>query len=548
MDAPTATPVVADNKRLEEALRESEEGIRALLNATADAALLTDTAGVVLALNETLARRLNADMEQLLGACIYDFLPPDVAQKRKAHIDQVACSGQPLRFEEERQGMVLENTIYPIPDATGKVCRLVIYGRDITDYRHMEEALSHRLRQLDAVRHIGLELAAQMDLDTLLRSVVSRAVDLLEGAAGAIYLCRPEQARLELRVWVGSNVAPVGSTLRPGEGLSGKVWETGTALAVEDYQHWAGRAAIYDGYPWTAVAGAPVRWGGELIGVLNVLADAPRVFSAADTETLELFATQAAVALKNAQLYANLQRQIRRLQETQEQLVHSVKMASLGILAGGIAHQVRNPLGIISASVQLLLEHPEDACLRQQCAEKISAAMERASQTVENLLRFAHPQGDPMRAVDLEAVLEETLALLDHQLTGQRIAVAREFQRDLPRVWGNPGLLQHIFMHLILNTSNAMPQGGLLTVATRVGENGQVEVQVRDTGCGIPPENLRRIFEPFFTTMPVGKGAGLGLSLSYSIIQQHQGTIEVESQVGQGSTFTVRLPCLAGSA
>jgi PAS domain S-box-containing protein len=228
--------------------------------------------------------------------------------------------------------------------------------------------------------------------------------------------------------------------------------------------------------------------------------------------------------------------------QLETQLIHSAKMASLGGMAGGIAHEVRNPLGIISASAQLLLEHPDDAQLRSQCAQKIHAATQRTSQIIENLLKFARPQSERMREVDLHAVLEDTVTLLAPQMTLQKVTLRKEFQPNLPRVYGNPNLLLQVFTNLILNACKAMPQGGTLTVATRAIEAEQVEIQFSDTGCGIPPENTQRIFDPFFTTMPVGEGIGLGLSISYSIIQQHQGTIEVKSQVGKGSTFTVRLP------
>jgi PAS domain S-box-containing protein len=229
------------------------------------------------------------------------------------------------------------------------------------------------------------------------------------------------------------------------------------------------------------------------------------------------------------------------------QLVQSAKMASLGVMAGGIAHELRNPLGIISASAQLLLEHPDDAQLRGQCAQKIHAATQRASVIIENLLKFGRPVDQQMREIDLLAVLEETLALLAHQVTLQEVTLRKEFQPDLPRVHGNPQVLQQVFTNLILNACNAMPQGGTLSVATRATEIGWVEIRFSDTGRGIPPEHLPKIFDPFFTTMPVGKGIGLGLSISYSIVQQHRGTIEVESRVGQGTTFTVRLPVTANS-
>ena len=224
------------------------------------------------------------------------------------------------------------------------------------------------------------------------------------------------------------------------------------------------------------------------------------------------------------------------------QLLLSTKMASLGVMAGGIAHEVRNPLGIISASAQLLQERPDDAALRAQCVQKIYAATQRASLIIESLLKFSRPPGERMRDVAISTVLEETLVLLTNQMTLQKVVLQKELRADLPTIHGNPELLQQVFINLILNACNSMNKGGSLTVAARLCDKGHVEVRFTDTGHGIPSEHLTKIFDPFFTTMPVGKGTGLGLSISYSIIQQHQGTIEVESQVGRGSTFIVRLP------
>ncbi len=230
----------------------------------------------------------------------------------------------------------------------------------------------------------------------------------------------------------------------------------------------------------------------------------------------------------------------RRRLETQ--LIQSAKMASLGVMAGGIAHELRNPLGIIAASNQLLAEQPNDAELRSQCVQKINVATQRASLIIENLLKFARPQGDRLREVDLHSILEDTFALMVHQLNLQKVNLLNALEPNLPRVNGNAELLQQVFINLILNACNAMPQGGTLSVSTRAIGTERVEVRFSDTGHGIPAEDLPKIFDPFFTTMPVGKGTGLGLSLSYSIIQQHQGQIEVESELGKGAAFVIRLP------
>lgn len=233
--------------------------------------------------------------------------------------------------------------------------------------------------------------------------------------------------------------------------------------------------------------------------------------------------------------------------QLESQLIQSAKMASLGVMAGGIAHELRNPLGIISASAQLLLEFPHDAELAPQCAEKIWAATQRASLIIENLLKFARPQHEQTPDLDLNAALEEILGVLANQVALHKIILRKKFQADLPRVCGNVSLLQQVFANLVLNACNAMDQGGTLEITSRSGEGHSVVVAFQDSGHGIPTEHLSKIFDPFFTTMPVGQGVGLGLSISYSIIQQHHGSIEVESQEGQGTTFIVRLPASPAS-
>jgi len=223
------------------------------------------------------------------------------------------------------------------------------------------------------------------------------------------------------------------------------------------------------------------------------------------------------------------------------ELLQAEKLRALGMLSGGIAHALRNPLAVISSCIQTLRDHPHDAQVCAESVPKAQAAVERAGHIVDSLLQFARPTPVQMMAVDLESVLSATLELLVDHLCMHKVTVRRRWRTGLPLVHGNAHLLQQVFTELMLNACNAMPDGGKITITARVPRADWVEVCFRDTGRGIPPEYLPKIFDPFFTTRPEGEGIGLGLSIAQRIIQQHGGSIKVQSQLGKGSVFTVRL-------
>jgi len=226
------------------------------------------------------------------------------------------------------------------------------------------------------------------------------------------------------------------------------------------------------------------------------------------------------------------------------QLMHATNLLFLRTTAlNTAAHELRNSLTIISGATEVMLMHPDDNKVHTECANTVQIATEHASVVLENSLQSARSLYSDKTEVDITAILEKSIYLLTHQMVLQNITLQKEFQSNLPRVSGNPVALQQVFINLITNALKAMPRGGTLTVVSRALETQYVEIQFRDTGRGIRRKYLPRIFDPFFTTQPAGKGMGLGLSISHSIIQQHKGTIEVESKVRKGSTFTLRLPC-----
>jgi PAS domain S-box-containing protein len=227
----------------------------------------------------------------------------------------------------------------------------------------------------------------------------------------------------------------------------------------------------------------------------------------------------------------------------EEQLQHSEKMASIGLLAAGVAHEVNTPLAGISSYTQMLRDQVANEDPRATLLEKIEKQTFRAAKIINNLLNFSRSGGAEFESLDVNKLVTDVLSLIEHQLEGARIKVRKEMAPELPPVRGNENRLQQVFFNLILNARDAMPRGGWLTLHTRADEDAVV-VEVRDTGVGIKREDIKRIYDPFFTTKGIGRGTGLGLSVSYGILQEHGGAIFVDSAPGKGTTFQVALPPL----
>ena len=225
----------------------------------------------------------------------------------------------------------------------------------------------------------------------------------------------------------------------------------------------------------------------------------------------------------------------------EEQLQQSDKLSSIGLLAAGVAHEVNTPLTGISSYSQMLMQQIPDTDPRHLLLEKIHRQTSRASSIVNNLLNFSRVSDSRHVPVDLNRVLDDTIQLLEAQLRNTEIEVVRNYSVELPFAPGNAAKLQQVFMNLILNARDAMPQGGRLEIATE-SDLDSILICFRDSGQGIAPEHLAKIYDPFFTTKQIGKGTGLGLAVSYGIIRDHGGHITVESQLGEGTMFQIALP------
>jgi PAS domain S-box-containing protein len=231
--------------------------------------------------------------------------------------------------------------------------------------------------------------------------------------------------------------------------------------------------------------------------------------------------------------------------QLEEQLQISEKMASIGLLAAGVAHEVNTPLTGISSFTQMLLEGADPADPRTRLLEKIERQTFRAAKIVNSLLNLSRPAAagsSEQVPVDLNAVITDVLSLLEHQFEVANVKVRRELSEEPVVVLGAEHKLQQVFLNLFLNARDSMPKGGWLSIATTTIDHGRVVAEVSDTGSGIPSEHLARIYDPFFTTKAIGQGTGLGLSIIYGIVREHEGSINCESIIGQGTKFILGFP------
>jgi len=297
-----------------------------------------------------------------------------------------------------------------------------------------------------------------------------------------------------------------------------------------------------------------------LLGVLNVnriIKD--EHFTENDLKKANIFIDIAVLSIENAMLFEEVQKK-------QVQLIQSEKMSSLGIMAGGIAHELNNPLTTILGNAQLMLDEIPKNNTWYETMKEIESSAQRCSRIISDLLLFSRQQNYEFQLADIHWVIEQTLLLCSRQIVLEKIDIVKKYAQDLPKIEVSIPHIQQVFLNIILNAWHAMPDGGTLTITTRKSVNGKremvdektkqpstvyplpstdspdfIEISFNDTGIGIPEENLNKIFDPFFTTSK--SGTGLGLSVSYDIVNKHNGRILVEEgDDNKGTKFTVQLP------
>lgn len=407
--------------------------------------------------------------------------------------------------------------------------------------RQLEDSLQRRTQELQALLRVGEELSQALAVNDLLELVLYLSLDLLPGNLAAIYQFDDTQEVIAYRV----QTRPVSQAYSyNSDNLINNFIQKPRAVM------WPGEYPLAPEFRSGLVV--PIQYGENLLGLLLLVSYQEHEFDESHLDLFKGIGRQASLALRNAQLhewqshYADhledmVMARTAYLESAQQMLIRSEKLASIGHLAASIAHEINNPLQPIRIHLEHMaedLEHNDPIDVR--AIESIQESIERITRIVSQLLEFAGKRSNEseVQFVDLRRVLESVINLNRKLFEQSNIAILSRLE-NLPQIYGSKDQLEQVFMNLVLNAQAAMLPGGKLEISARNSE-GQIVIEFTDTGCGIPADKIHRIFDPFYSTKP--NGTGLGLFVSYGIVQNHNGSIEVHSKVNVGTTFTIRLP------
>ncbi|MCK4648812.1 PAS domain S-box protein [bacterium] len=520
---------ITERKKMEEVLWKSEDKYRTLLKNLPQKIFLKDKNSVYISCNENYARDLKIKSEEIAGKTDYDFFPKELAEKYRADDKRIMKSGETEDIEEkyiqEGQEVIVHTVKTPVKDEEGNVFGILGIFWDITGRKKMEEEIRVYAQAIEGADDAFLITDRKGKIIFMNQSVLD------------MYGYR----RKEL---LGKHVS-----IFPSESSLKKQKEA--IREAETKGNWSGelinKRKSGEEFPIILNLSLVRNEKNEVVGLLSVFRDI--------TETKKLISE-----LEEDRI--TLEEKVR---EKTAQIRESEKMASLGRLSAGVAHEINNPITSILLNVQRMsgkmkkeVKTIPDFKAYVKTIEKVEGAIYRCRKIVTGLLAFSHPAKPELTPTNINKVIKETLESLEEQVKTRDIKVVKALAPQLPRLMADGEQLSQVFSNLIMNSCEAMPKGGRLRITTRLqkpevgvrsgklGEGARklVEIEVSDMGKGISEKDLPKIFDPFFTTKETGKGVGLGLSISYGIIEEHKGTIEVRSQKGKGTIFIVRLPAV----
>jgi signal transduction histidine kinase len=434
---------------------------------------------------------------------------------------------------------------------------------DISGIKAAEEALQRQKGYLDALHETSLGIMGRLELHELLQAIIARAGSLVGTRHGFIYLYDSQSDVLVMRVGLGRYAASEGFRLQPEEGLAGKVWRTGQARVVEDYNTWPGRSLKFEAEyaDLKAAIGIPLKSGDQLAGVIGLgHFNSEQQFGEDEITILTRFAELASIALDNARLYSQLREEFAEHRRTEEerrkletQLRQAQKMEAIGTLAGGVAHNFNNLLMGIQGRISLMLLDIDSEHRHFEYLKGIDEDVRSAAELTRQLLGLARGGKYDLRPTDLNKLIIKTSEIFGR--TKKEISIHGKYEQNIWMVEVDQSQIEQVMLNLYVNAWQAMPGGGDLYLQTKnvvldkseVGPyqcepGGYVKILVTDTGEGMDEVTRQKIFDPFFTTKEKERGTGLGLASAYGIIRNHGGIINVHSQKGIGTTFTIYLP------
>ena len=429
-------------------------------------------------------------------------------------------------------------------------------GVTIENARLFEET-RRRLQESEVLFQVAKGLTSVLDLERLLQLIIDSAVETIGPAErGVIHLLGEASGELHPKALAGMALGTPGETkMRIGEGIAGLAIEGGETINVPDVN--ADPRFLRPAGPdeLKSLLVAPLLIGARRIGTISVEGGEMDAFSPDDERLLTTLASQAAIAIENARLFKELERarmeleewskelerrveeRTRELKEAQDRLIHAERLATIGQLGASVAHELRHPLSVINNSVYYFKMKLRDV---DEKVEKHLKIMEReittANKIISDLLSFARGKKPSLQKAQVNTIIQDVLS---RTTLPEKVTVVTELAEGLPPLMADPGQMEQVFINMISNAVQAMSNEGRLEIATKMGD-GFVVTEFTDTGRGISEEDMKKLFEPLFTTK--AKGIGLGLAVSKQLIEAHKGTIEVESKMGQGTTFRVRLP------
>lgn len=541
-------------------LQKSEEKYRTIFERSRDALILTDSNGKIMEINRAGVEILGyRNKEDLLGLTSVKELfkdPEEFYQFQKQAFGEGVVTEFEVRLVGEKSrsfdALITSNVIL---DLIGRIIGYVIIIRDITKRKKAQQQIEMRNTRLAILNAISMTISNSLDLNEVLNSTIDSIRELLESDSVRIYLLDGKRNVLNLSAHKGLSSEFISkSHIRHREVGAGSLGqavlacETKVVDNIEASEDHYADLMVKEGLHSTAYI--PLVSKGQPLGVMVVSSYSGFKFSANYVDFLTAIGNQIGVAVDNANLYENLKRAYQKLKEAQEQVIRTEKLASLGKLAATVAHEINNPLAAVLTYTRLMMKLMSRGRFTQERLEDIvryltimESETARCGEIVKNLLAFSRQPKITVETSSIEELIEKTLVLISHDLEMKNIQLVKEIEPDLPKIKCSSRHIQQALLNLLSNASEAMPEGGTLTVtAKRSKSDGFVEAIISDTGCGISEEDLKNIFEPFFTTKEEDRGVGLGLSVVHGIITRHNGSIEIESKPDEGSTFKVRLP------